>query len=130
MNAAEKTVRDYLAAMEARDLAAARRFLAPGFKMEFPGPVRMSGLDELLAWAAPRYRFARKTYCRIDTCGNHAEAVVYCFGTLSGAWPDGSAFAGIRFIDRFTLQGGLLIDQTVWNDMGEVRSTVVDTPTA
>lgn len=130
MNAAEKTVRDYLAAMEARDLVAARRFLAPAFKMEFPGPVQMTGLDELLAWAAPRYRFVRKTYSRIDTCGNDAEAVVYCFGTLSGAWPDGSAFAGIRFIDRFTLQGGLMIDQTVWNDLGEVRPAAADTPTS
>ena len=55
--------------------------------------------------------------------------VVYCFGTLSGEWLDGTPFAGIRFIDRFTLRDGLLADQTVWNDMGEFRTARADTPT-
>ena len=45
----------------------------------------------------------------------------YCFGTLAGEWPDGRAFGGIRFIDCFTVKGGLLVDQTVWNDLAEVR---------
>lgn len=129
MNVAENTVRDYLAAMEARDLDRARRLLKPGFTMEFPGPVRMSSLDELLAWAKPRYRFARKTYERYDSCAADGTTVVYCFGTLSGEWLDGKPFAGIRFIDRFTLRDGLLADQTVWNDMGEFRTARADTPT-
>ena len=47
MSAAE-SVRAYLAAMEARDLATAEAMLAPGFIMEFPGPVRFSKLSELL----------------------------------------------------------------------------------
>ena len=50
-----------------------------------------------------------------DTC------VVHCHGTLSGEWPDGEAFAGIRFIDRFEVQGELLHRQDVWNDLGEHR---------
>ena len=132
MNSAENTVRDYLAAMEARDLRRAQRLLAPGFTMEFPGPVRMQSLDQLLAWAKPRYRFARKTYARYDTCAADAATVVYCCGTLSGEWPDGTPFAGIRCIDRFidrcTLRAGLLLDQTVWNDMGEFRAARADTP--
>ncbi len=128
MNAAENSVRDYLAAMEARDLDRAQRLLAPGFTMEFPGPVRMSSLDQLLAWAKPRYRFARKTYERYDTCASEDTTVVYCFGTLSGEWQDGTPFSGIRFIDRFTLRAGLLLDQTVWNDMGEFRTARADTP--
>jgi len=48
--------------------------------------------------------------------------VVYCHGTLSGEWPDGSAFSGIRFIDRFTVRAGKLADQTVWNDLAETRA--------
>ncbi len=129
MNVAENTVRDYLAAMEARDLDRARRLLKPGFTMEFPGPVRMNSLEQLLAWAKPRYRNARKTYERYDTCLADGATVVYCFGTLSGEWLDGKPFAGIRFIDRFTLRDGLLVDQTVWNDMGEFRTAHADTPT-
>lgn len=58
MSAAE-SVRATLAAMEARDLATAEAMLAPGFTMEFPGPVRFTKLFELLEWARPRYRFAR-----------------------------------------------------------------------
>jgi ketosteroid isomerase-like protein len=117
----EDTVRRYLAAMEARDLHAARALLAPDFTMEFPGPVNMTSLDELLAWAKPRYRFVRKTHERFDTCPGEHVTVVYCFGTLGGEWPDGTAFSGIRFIDRFTVRNGLLTDQTVWNDVGEAR---------
>jgi hypothetical protein len=114
-------VRAYLDAMEARDLARAQGFLAAGFAMEFPGPVRMSSLAELLAWAQPRYRFVRKTYERYDVSGSLAAGVVYCFGTLAGEWPDGRPFAGIRFIDRFAVRDGKLADQKVWNDLGETR---------
>jgi hypothetical protein len=110
-------VRDFLTAMEARDLPRAQAMLAPHFEMTFPGGRRMRTLPELIAWAAPRYRFVRKTYDRFDTAGD----VVYCFGTLSGEWPDGTPFAGIRFIDRFEMAGGLIVRQDVWNDIAEVK---------
>jgi hypothetical protein len=116
---AAAVVHDYLSAMEARDLERARGHLAPGFTMTFPGGVTMQRLEDLIAWAAPRYRFVTKTYDRFDAMG----PLVYCFGTLSGEWPDGTAFAGIRFIDRFELTGGRIARQDVWNDMGEARGT-------
>lgn len=114
-------VRAFLAAMEARDLAKARTFLGEGFAMTFPGGVRMTTLEELVAFAAPRYRFVRKTYEGFEVAMG-VRAVVYCFGTLSGEWPDGTAFSGIRFIDRFELESGLLVRQDVWNDLAEIRS--------
>jgi hypothetical protein len=46
--------------------------------------------------------------------------VVYCSGTLEGVWLDGSAFSGIRFIDRFEVAGGRIVRQDVWNDLGEM----------
>lgn len=49
----ERLVRAYLAAMEARDLPAARAMLAPGFAMVFPGDVRMTSLAQVLEWTAP-----------------------------------------------------------------------------
>jgi len=110
-------VHAYLAAMEARDLPAAQAFLAPGFTMTFPGGVTMTTLQDLIAWSAPRYRFVKKTYDRFDAL----PGLVYCFGSLHGEWPDGTAFAGIRFIDRFELSGRLISRQDVWNDMGEAR---------
>ncbi len=111
-------VRAFLRALEARDLARARALLAPGFAMTFPGGVRMQSLEELIAWAAPRYRFVKKSFERFETCGG---GVVYCFGTLAGEWPDGRPFAGIRFIDRFELSEGRILRQDVWNDLAEVR---------
>jgi hypothetical protein len=113
-------VREFLAAMEARDLARARRMLAPGFAMTFPGGARFATLEELVAWARPRYRWVKKRYERFDeTQGADGEAVVHCHGTLHGAWPDGTGFEGIRFIDRFAIRDGKLVDQQVWNDLAE-----------
>ena len=116
MNKAEQVVREYLAAMERRDLAGAKTMLAPGFCMMFPGGRRFDTLEALVEWARTRYRSARKTYERFDAAGD----VVYCFGTLYGEWLDGTPYSGIRFIDRFTVRDGKLVDQQVWNDLAEV----------
>lgn len=112
----ETAVRAYLDAMERRDLAAANALLAPGFFMVFPGNKRFDALEQLVESAKGRYRSARKTYERYETAGD----AVYCYGTLHGELLDGSPYSGIRFIDRFTVRGGKLVDQNVWNDMAEV----------
>lgn len=115
-------VRAFLGAMEARDLNTASAMLGAGFAMTFPGTGPMTTLQELIEWAAPRYRFVKKTYDGFDamqSAGDHA--VVYCRGALSGEWPDGTAFDGIRFIDRFEVSGGLLTRQDVWNDIAEEK---------
>ncbi|MCB1427105.1 MAG: tautomerase family protein [Zhengella sp.] len=115
-------VRDYLAAMEARDLERAAAFLAEGFSMVFPGGHRFRTLPELVEWGRTRYRFVRKTYQAFDEAFSADGMIVYCFGTLAGEWPDGTPFDGIRFIDRFTVAAGKLTDQKVWNDLAEART--------
>lgn len=115
-----RIVHDFLAAMEARDLDKAKSFLGEGFEMVFPGDARMTTLEELVAFAGPRYRFVRKTYERFDAVPGGDVAIVYCFGTLHGEWPDGEAFSGIRFIDRFEITDGRITRQQVWNDIAEV----------
>jgi hypothetical protein len=114
----EALVRAFLGAMEARDLGAARALTGPGFAMTFPGGTTFTRLEDLVAWASSRYRSIAKTYERFDAAGG----VVYCFGTLAGEWPDGTAFRGIRFIDRFEIAGGRIVDQKVWNDLAEARA--------
>lgn len=116
MSKAEQVVREYLAAMERRDLAAAKALLAPGFFMVFPGGARFDSLEQLVQSAKGRYRSAKKTYERFDAF----DGGVYCFGTLYGELLDGTPYSGIRFIDRFTVRDGKLVDQRVWNDMAEV----------
>lgn len=109
----------YLAAMEARDLEQAQSFLASDSTMIFPGGVRFDSLDGLIAWSKDRYRFIGKTITGVHEVAEEDGAVVYCMGTLAGEWPDGSPFSGIRFIDRFTVRNGKLVDQQVWNDLAE-----------
>jgi hypothetical protein len=118
MNPSE-LVRAFLEAMERRDLAAARAFLADDFAMLFPGGARFTRLEDLVAHGAGRYRWVKKRFERFDEAPLEGGSVVYCFGTLYGEWLDGSAFEGIRFIDRFAVRGGRLADHKVWNDLGE-----------
>jgi phenylpyruvate tautomerase PptA (4-oxalocrotonate tautomerase family) len=117
--AASAIVRAYLDAMEARDLTAAEGFLGEGFAMVFPGGARFSDLASMVAWSKPRYRFVKKTYESYEEVFTATETIVWCRGTLSGEWPDGTAFADIRFVDRFAVKDGRIVDQQVWNDLAE-----------
>ena len=120
-------VKDFLGAMEARALDRARNFLDPAFTMVFPGGVEMRRLEELVEWSKPRYRSAAKTYERFDVARISADLLaVYAFGTLEGERLDETRYSGIRFIDRFEIAvekdgSGLITDQKVWNDFGEVE---------
>ncbi|OIQ32904.1 MAG: tautomerase [Alphaproteobacteria bacterium MedPE-SWcel] len=116
-----EVVRQYLAHMEDRDLASARCLLGAGFIMRFPGAAAMTTLEELIDWAAPRYRSVKKTIDTLDLAPTAGPCVVYVSGTLYGEWHDGTAFDGIRFIDRFELTNGLITRQDVWNDIAEER---------
>jgi len=113
----------YLAAMEAREIETASAMLDEAFTMEFPGTGTMTRLEELINWARPRYNFVTKTYDGFDAMQGAGEAaIVYCRGTLSGEWPDGTPFEGIRFIDRFEVAADRIIRQDVWNDIAETRT--------
>lgn len=116
-------VRHFLDAMENRDLPAATACLADGFTMQFPGSATMTQLNELIEWSKPRYSKVSKTYDRFDVmvCDG-STSIVYCIGTLSGVWRDGTTFSGIRFIDRFEVADGKITQQDVWNDMAEEKS--------
>uniref|UniRef100_A0A9E7ZQZ5 Nuclear transport factor 2 family protein n=1 Tax=Bosea sp. NBC_00436 TaxID=2969620 RepID=A0A9E7ZQZ5_9HYPH len=112
----------YLAAMEARDLDTASRLVSADLELVFPGSVRRSELGEIVSGSAARYRRIGKRVEGCDLCElPDGTSVVYVRGTLHGQWPDGSDFAGIRFIDRFELRDGLIRRQEVWNDAGEWR---------
>jgi len=121
ITAAVSTVKRFLGALEKRDLARAGRLLAEDFAMEFPGGERFSCLSDLVAWAGTRYRYANKDYDHFDALADGPDIIIYCFGKLRGEWLSGEAFADIRFIDRFVMRDGKLVDQRVWNDLAEAR---------
>jgi len=115
------TTVSFLRSLENGDLAAVKTLIAPEFTMQFPGGVEFADFDALFAWARGRYTGVRKKFERIDTTESGDAAIVHVSGTLSGRWLDGDEFSGIRFIDRFDLKAGLIVRQTVWNDMGEAK---------
>lgn len=117
-----QVIRDYLGAMEARDLDTAQAMLGDGFVMNFPGAQGMTTLQQLIDWSKPRYRFVKKTYESFEALQSGDVTVVYSVGTLYGEWPDGTPFEGIRYIDRFELTRGKITRQDVWNDIAEVRA--------
>lgn len=112
------TVR-FLAAMERRDLPAAKELIGDEFAMTFPGPAYYSELEQLTAGATRRYRSVAKRITGVDSCNSGDETVVWVRGTLYGENVHGVEFQGIRFTDRFSCKGGKLVTQDVWNDLAE-----------
>ena len=118
--AAAKIVRTYLRLVEARDLDAASEFLADDVSIVFPGGRTFGSLTDQVASSAGRFRSVKKTLDQLDVVSDGAETTVYVYGTLAGQALDGSSFDGVRFIDRFALNDGLIVSQMVWNDLAEV----------
>ena len=119
---ADQIVHLYLQAMEARDLDPAAGFLSDTFEITCPGNRRFKTLAEFTAWVQPRYRSISKTFQSTDVSFQGCDATVFCHGTLSGVWHDGTTFAEIRFVDRFSVTAGCITSQQIWNDMPEAAS--------
>ena len=120
---AAAVVSDYLAAMEARDLARAKAHLHADFIMTFPSGRTMTLLEDLIDWSKTRYDHVAKRFEGYDQAFEGDRAIVWCRGTLHGAWVGGAPFTGIRFCDRFELVAGHIVRQEVWNDLSEHRPT-------
>jgi hypothetical protein len=121
--AAVDVAKAYLTAREARDMARAKQHDAPQAEFIFPGCARLTDLDAIVAGSAKRSQIVGKHIDGIDAAPAAGDGVAdYVRGTLHGRWLDGSAFEGIRFIDRIEVCDGLIVRQDVWNDSGEVRN--------
>lgn len=118
---AATTVDSYLRTLMIPDPAGARRFIADDLRIRFTGGRAMRDPAECAAFNASRYAWVQKRFERIEVvCGaTEEEAVVYSLGTLHGAWPDGSAFEGNRYVDRYVVRHGLITEMQVWNDSAE-----------
>ncbi|MFS0894977.1 hypothetical protein [Microbacterium sp. 179-I 3D3 NHS] len=109
----------YLQFCEDRDLASASALWAPGIpRIEFPGPVVYSSLDELVAASRAQYAWVRK---RRDEYAVATDAdgawTVTSIGRLYGVGLDGADFADVRYVDVFTVGGDGIRAQRVWNDL-------------
>ena len=114
-------IKNYLVAMENRNLPLAKSFLNTNFKLTFPRNNVFSNLEDVIDWSKLRYNWVKKNFERFDPLVSNKNIVVYCYGTLYGEWLDTRKFSNIRFIDRFTLKENKLSDQIVWNDLAEYK---------
>lgn len=114
-------VDEYLRLLMIPDPDAARRFVAPDLRIRFTGGRPMREPAECAAFNAGRYRWVKKRIERTETVagGDQAQTVVYSLGTLHGEWPDGTPFEGNRYVDRYVLRDGLIVQMDVWNDSAE-----------
>jgi len=113
-------VEAYLTASMIPDPATAATYVSPDFTITFTGGRKFSHPGEATAFNAKRYKWVKKKMERTDVAlGKDGEAVVYNIGTLYGEWPDGTPFEGNRYVDRFVVRGGKIVETDVWNDSAE-----------
>lgn len=112
-------VQRYLRLVEDRDLPRATELLGAGVTITFPGGRTFADLSEQVASSGRRFRSVTKIFSQFDVAADGDRTVVYAFGTLEGTALDGIPFDSVRFIDRFVLLDGRIIDQMVWNDLAE-----------
>ena len=119
LHPAAAIVQELLDATMAPDPEKAATFLAPNLEITFSGGVKFSHPKEIAEFNGNRYGWVKKRYGMYDVAETDDGTVVYSMGTLYGAWSDGEAFEGIRYIDRFLIREGKIMLWDVWNDTAE-----------
>jgi hypothetical protein len=119
---AARIVEEFLDASMIPDPVRARTYMAPDVRITFTGGRRFDGPGGTAAFNAARYRSVKKKFERTDVVagGTDDETIVYNTGTLYGEWPDGEAFSGNRYVDRFVVSHGKIVRMDVWNDSAEL----------
>jgi hypothetical protein len=124
-------VTEYLRLHMIPDPQAAAAFVAPDIRIRFTGNRPMAHPADATAFNAKRYAWVKKKIERTEVVAgaSEEEAIVYSLGTLYGAWPDGAPFEGNRYVDRYVVKQGKIVQMDVWNDSAEwllVRSGLAD----
>lgn len=112
-------VESFLVASMVPDPETAARYISPELAITFTGGRKYSHPRETTAFNAGRYKWVKKQMQRTDVVAGEGETIVYNLGTLYGEWPDGTPFEGNRYVDRFVVRGGKIVQMDVWNDSAE-----------
>lgn len=112
-------VERFLVASMVPDPETAATFMTPDVAITFTGGRTFKHPRETTAFNAMRYKWVKKKMERTDVSPGHGETVVYNTGTLYGEWHDGTPFEGNRYVDRFVVRGGKIVQMDVWNDSAE-----------
>jgi limonene-1,2-epoxide hydrolase len=121
MSDAVATVKTFLDALGRRDMEAVDVLLGQGFRMTVSGGHVFTSPAEFVAFSKGRHKGACKTTDRYDAIPGADCTVVYAMGSMAGTWNDDTTFKGVRYIDRFEIAHGKIVDMRVWSDMSEFR---------
>jgi len=116
-----EVVKTFLEAMSRRDFATMESVMGTGFKMTTTGGVVYSHPKDFAAHSSTRQKTARKTTDRYDEIPTANGGVVYSIGSMAGEWNNGQPYSGVRYIDRFEIVDGKIVDMNVYSDMAEFR---------
>ena len=118
---AKHIVEEFLRIIMIPDPVSARAFVSPQLRIRFTGAREMKDPTECSAFNASRYKWVKKKFQQTDVvaAGSDDEAIVYNIGTLYGEWLDGTPFEGNRYVDRYVVKHGLIVQMDVWNDSAE-----------
>ena len=116
---AAAVVEAFLQASMVPDPQTAARYISDELKITFTGGRKYRHPRETAAFNAKRYKWVKKQMERTDVVPAEGETIVYNLGTLYGEWPDGTPFDGNRYVDRFVVRGGKIVQMDVWNDSAE-----------
>ena len=118
---AKHIVEEFLRIIMIPDPVSARAFVSPQLRIRFTGAREMKDPTECSAFNASRYKWVKKKFVQTDVVagGSDDEAIVYNIGTLYGEWLDGTPFEGNRYVDRYVVKHGLIVQMDVWNDSAE-----------
>ena len=121
MDSPTTVVKNFLDAMSRRDFATMEKLMAPEFKMTVSGGHVFKHPREFAAQSGKRQKSARKTTDRYDEIPIPNGGVVFAMGSMAREWLNGETYAGVRYIDRFEIKDGKIVDMNVWSDMSEFR---------
>ena len=118
---AKHIVEEFLRIIMIPDPVSARAFVSPQLRIRFTGAREMKDPTECSAFNASRYKWVKKKFVQTDVVagGSEEEAIVFNIGTLYGEWLDGTPFEGNRYVDRYVVKHGLIVQMDVWNDSAE-----------
>lgn len=112
-------VERFLVASMIPDPETAAGFMASDVAITFTGGRKFRHPREATVFNARRYKWVKKQMERTDVVPGVGETIVYNKGTLYGEWPDGTPFEGNRYVDRFVVRDGKIVQMDVWNDSAE-----------
>lgn len=122
---AADVVNEFLRLIMIPDPVAASQYTAADMQILFTGKRAMRAPAECTKFNASRYKWVKKRIERTETVlatdeeSKLGDTIVYSLGTLYGEWPDGTPFAGNRYVDRYVVRDGLITHMDVWNDSAE-----------